>query len=304
MAVCSVAGAGGRHLAANLDIWSRMGLVRTGHVVVLAGAYGTPRIGDSTMKTLKAVGLGFLGGVVAIGLWIALDASGLIRGLGLQGQNAAFEQRVRDYLIENPQVLVESLQRMQERQRASQTDGVARIIASRSEEIFNDPTTPVGGNPQGDVSLVEFFDYNCPYCRRVASTLAQIEESDPNLRIVYKEWPILGQSSVFAARAALASRKQDKYAAFHNALMQASRRVDEGTVLEIAAQVGLDVAQLKQDMEAPEITRAITRNRELAKALRISGTPSFVIGDQILKGAAGEDLMRRYIREARRSDPE
>src|SRR3546814_7249794 len=99
---------------------------------------------------------------------------------------------------------------MQERQRTAQTDEIGQIIAARSDEIFNDPATPVGGNPQGDVSLVEFFDYNCPYCRRVAPTLVEIEKDDPELRFVYKEWPILGPNSEFAARAELASRKQGK----------------------------------------------------------------------------------------------
>src|SRR3546814_3506375 len=97
-----------------------------------------------------------------------------------------FEHRVRDYLIENPQILVESLQRMQERQRSAQLDEIGQIIAARSDEIFNDPASPVGGNPQGDVSLVEFLDYNCPYCRRVAPTLGEIEDSDPQLRVGYK----------------------------------------------------------------------------------------------------------------------
>src|SRR3546814_3115055 len=105
---------------------------------------------------------------------------------------------------------------MQERQRSAQLDEIGQIIAARSDEIFNDPASPVGGNPQGDVSLVEFFDYNCPYCRRVAPTLGEIEDSDPKLRVVYKEWPILGPNSEFAARAALASRSQGKYVAFRS----------------------------------------------------------------------------------------
>ena len=133
---------------------------------------------------------------MAIVGWIALDVTNLFPAGGVREQDGGFEQRVRDYLVENPQVLVESLQRMQEeRQRPAETDEIGQIIAARSDEIFHDPATPVGGNPQGDVSIVEFFDYNCPYCRRVASTLVEIEESDPKLRLVYKEWPILGPNS-------------------------------------------------------------------------------------------------------------
>jgi protein-disulfide isomerase len=248
---------------------------------------------------LKIVGLGFVGAALAIGAWLALDAVGIVPASGPRQQASAFEQRVRDYLIENPQVLVESLQSMQERERKAQTGEIAHIIATHREEIFNDPATPVGGNPHGDVSLVEFFDYNCPYCRQVAPTLVELESSDSKLRFVYKEWPILGPNSEFAARAALASRKQGKYVEFHKGLMLASGLVNESKVLEVAAEVGLDVDLLKQEMEASEISEVIERNRELAKALRITGTPSFVIGDQMLRGAADAEAIGRVIRAAR-----
>jgi protein-disulfide isomerase len=250
------------------------------------------------VATLKVVGLGFLGAILAIGVWIALDVAGVVPA-GSSQQRDDFEQRVRDYLVENPQVLVESLPRMEERQRAAQGDEIGQIIAARSDEIFNDPASPVGGNPEGDVSLVEFFDYNCPYCRRIAPTLVEIESGDPKLRVVYKEWPILGPNSEFAARAALASRSQGKYGSFHEGLMETSGFVNESKVLEVATQVGLDVDRLKQDLEAPEIEELIERNRELAQALRISGTPSFIVGDHMLRGAADADVIRGLIREAR-----
>ncbi|MEQ8229306.1 MAG: DsbA family protein [Rhodospirillales bacterium] len=251
------------------------------------------------LPALKIVGLGFIGAALAIGAWMALVVAGVVPDKGPQQPRGNFEQRVRNYLIENPQVLVESLQRMQEQKRTAQTDEIAQIIAARNDEIFNDPATPVGGNPEGDVSLVEFFDYNCPYCRRVAPTLVEIEKDDAKLRFVYKEWPILGPNSEFAARAALASRSQGKYVEFHKGLMLASGLMNESKVLKVAAQVGLDVDRLRQDMEAPEITTLIERNRELARALRITGTPSFVIGDQLLRGAADAEVIRGYIREER-----
>lgn len=251
------------------------------------------------MAPLRIVGLGFLGAILAIAAWVVLDVAGVVPTGALRQQGDDFEQRVRGYIIENPQVLVEAIQRMQERQRVAQTAEVDQIIATRRDEIFNDPATPVGGNPEGDVSLVEFFDYNCPYCRRVAPTLVEIEKSDSELRVVYKEWPILGPNSDFAARAALASWSQGNYVAFHKALMLASGLVDEAKVLKVAAQVGLDVERLKQDMEAPEIEEAIERNRALARALRITGTPGFVIGDQMFQGAADTEVFQTYIRQAR-----
>lgn len=188
---------------------------------------------------------------------------------------------------------------MQERERKAQTGEIAHIIATHCKEIFNDPATPVGGNPHGDVSPVEFFDYNCPYCRQVAPTLVELESSDSKLRFVYKEWPILGPNSEFAARAALASRKQGKYVEFHKGLILASGLVNESKVLEVASEVGLDVDLLKQEMEAPEISEVIERNRELAKVLRITGTQSFVIGDQMLQGAANAEASGGAIRAAR-----
>lgn len=255
------------------------------------------------MTPLKSVGLGFLGAVLAIGAWIALDAVGFVRGPSLGvgvGQSVGeFERRVRDYLMENPKILVESIARLQNRQRVAKTDEIGQIIAARSDDIFNDPETPVGGNPRGDVSLVEFFDYNCPYCRRVAPILVEIEGSDPNLRIVYKEWPILGPNSEFAARAALASRNQGKYVEFHKAMMLAGGLMNESKVLEVAAAVGLDVERLKRDMEGQELRALIERNRELAQVLRISGTPSFVIGTEMLRGAADAIVIRGLIREER-----
>ncbi|MGH6899665.1 MAG: DsbA family protein [Geminicoccaceae bacterium] len=212
----------------------------------------------------------------------------------------SFEQRVRNYLLKNPEVIMEALQILQERQRAAEAENLKRTIAERSEEILNDPAAPVGGNPDGDITLVEFFDYNCPYCRRVAPTVAELEETDPDLRVVYKEFPILGSGSQFAARAALASRKQGKYAPFHHALMQASEQVTEETVMEIARTVGLDTAQLETDMRDPAIQHAIARNLQLANALGITGTPSFVIGDRVVPGAVDLRTLQSLIARARR----
>ena len=211
----------------------------------------------------------------------------------------SFEQRVRAYLLEHPEVIMEALQLLQERQRSAEAENLERTIAERSEEILNDPAAPVSGNPAGDVTLVEFFDYNCPYCRRVAPTVAGLEEADPGLRIVFKEFPILGPGSQFAARAALASRRQGKYVPFHQALMQASEQFTEETVMAIAREVGLDSEQLKADMQDPAIEAAITRNLQLAGALQITGTPTFVIGQQIVPGAVDLRTLQSFVSRAR-----
>jgi protein-disulfide isomerase len=212
-----------------------------------------------------------------------------------------FEQRVREYLLKNPEVIMEALQILQGRQRAAEAENVKRAIAGHREEILNDGAAPVGGNPTGDVTLVEFFDYNCPYCRKVAPTVVDLEEADPGLRIVYKEFPILGPGSQFAARAALASRKQGKYVPFHNALFQATKQIAEETVMEVAHTVGLDTEQLKADMQDSAIQEAIARNLQLANALGITGTPSFVIGDRVVPGAVDLTTLQGLIGDARRN---
>ena len=147
--------------------------------------------------------------------------------------------------------------------------------------------------------MVEFFDYNCPYCRQVAPVMIDAEADDPELRIVYKEFPILGPGSIFAAKAALAAARQGRYVEFHKAMMNASGRVDEALTLSIAEEAGLDIERLKQDMKDPTVQAEIDGNVELAQAMRINGTPAFVIGDEILRGATDLGTMTRLIDKAR-----
>lgn len=212
-----------------------------------------------------------------------------------------FERRIRDYLLKNPEVIVESMQRLQARQRRAQQQGAQSVLKSRSEEIFRDPASPVGGNPAGDVTLVEFFDYNCPYCRQVGKVMTAAESADPRLRIVYKEFPILGPNSLFAAKAALAAHKQDRYVDFHKVLMAAQGVANEQSVLKLAKEIGLDVKRLQSDIKDPAIQSAIDRNLALAQALHINGTPGFVIGERILRGATDLKTLQGLIRRARKS---
>ncbi|MBB4653417.1 protein-disulfide isomerase [Aminobacter niigataensis] len=213
--------------------------------------------------------------------------------------NAAFDKRVREYLLANPEVIVEAVQGLEARQREAEATEAQAALSARASEVFRDPDSPVGGNPQGDVTMVEFFDYNCPYCRQVAPVMREAESGDRQLRIVYKEFPILGPGSVFAAKAALAAHRQGRYTAFHIALMQAKGKVGEATVLQAAADVGLDVDRLRRDMGDPKVQAAIDRNVALAQSLRINGTPGFVIGDQVLRGATDLATMKTLIAQAR-----
>lgn len=241
--------------------------------------------------------------VVATGAWLALDPgfrwSRPSPDAAADLSRDAFGQRVRAYLLEHPEVIVEAVRRFDARQQEREESEIQKILKAHAEDILRDTDSPVGGNPQGDVSLVEFFDYNCPYCRRVAPVMVDAEAADPKLRIVYKEFPILGPGSTFAAKAALAVHRQSKYVAFHKALMQARGTVDEARVLDVAAKIGVDIERMKSDMNDPAIQAAIDKNLELAQALRINGTPGFVIGEQILRGATDLKTLQELIREAR-----
>ncbi len=210
-----------------------------------------------------------------------------------------FEQRIRDYLLANPEVIIAAVQGLEARRRQADESEAEAVLRTRAEEVFRDPDSPVGGNPQGDISLVEFFDYNCPYCRQVAPVMAEAEAADPELRVVYKEFPILGPGSTYAAKAALAAHRQGRYLEFHKALMQFKGAVDESAVLRVAHEIGLDIDRLKAEMDDPAIQGAIDRNLQLAQALRINGTPGFVIGDQILRGATDLETLQARIAESR-----
>jgi protein-disulfide isomerase len=258
------------------------------------------------MRRLPAIFAAALLFMAAGAAWFAIDATAQERAPAPGTSEGPaelneFEQHVRDFLLEHPEVIMEALQILQERQRAAEAENLKRTIAERGDEILNDPAAPVGGNPTGDVTLVEFFDYNCPYCRRVAPTVAEIMATDSDLRVVYKEFPILGPGSTFAARAALGAQKQGKYVPFHEALMAAGESLGEAQVLEIAREVGLDTERLEQDMQDPAIQEAIARNLQLANALGITGTPSFVIGQEVVPGAVDRRTLQGLIARARRS---
>jgi protein-disulfide isomerase len=210
-----------------------------------------------------------------------------------------FQIQTREYLLQNPEVLVEALQKLEQNQQAAEANELETILAEHGDQIFNDPAAPILGNPDGDVILVEFFDYNCPYCRKAVPQLQQAVAGDPGLKLVLKEWPILGPGSEFAAKAALASQRQGKYEAFHKGLMGLTSAINETSTLTVAGQVGLDVERLKQDMQDPAISAAIERNRALANDLRITGTPTFVVGNQIIRGLVDFETLQQSIADAR-----
>lgn len=214
---------------------------------------------------------------------------------------AAFEARVRAYLIEHPEVIVEALQELERRQQAATELKQKQVIAERRDELTASPDDPVAGNPMGAVTVVEFFDYRCPYCKAVAQDMIDTLEAEGDVRIVFKEFPILGPESEQAAKAALAARLQEKYLPFHQALMAHQGPLDDAALFGIAEDVGLDVERLRRDMAGPEIEAAISRNLALADALAIGGTPAFIVGDQLFPGAVDMKTLLDLVAKARSS---
>ena len=217
------------------------------------------------------------------------------------GDKAALGKNIREYLMANPEVLVEAMQEL-ERKQDGQRDVVAqKAIQQHRRELQQDPDSPVVGNANGDVTIVEFSDYQCPYCKRAHQAVKAAIAADPKLKLVFKDLPILGEPSKIAAYAALASVKQGKHAAFHDALMEYGGKLDGDRISEIAIAVGLDITQLRRDMDDPKIKQIIDRNTALAAALGVRGTPAFVIGNQFVPGAVDADTLKQLIAEVRKN---
>lgn len=206
---------------------------------------------------------------------------------------------IEQYLLDHPEVIVKAVGRLQQKQAAAKDADFQATIASQQQQLFNAPSSPVLGNPKGDVTMVEFFDYKCPYCKRVAGDVIKLIDNDPNIRVVFKEFPILGPDSQVAALAALAANKQGKYSAFHKAAMEHRGAFTKDVVVQIAKDVGLDADKLQSDMADPALMAEIDANRAMAEKLGIEGTPGFIIGTQKVPGAITLDDMKQLVSKAR-----
>jgi protein-disulfide isomerase len=248
--------------------------------------------------------MGRLAGTVAracLTVGIALMATALARAEPAAAADLSVEQIekiVRDYLLREPKVVFEAVQELQRQEAEATAVRQRAAIAANQKKLMDDPQTPVGGNPDGDVTVVEFFDYRCTYCRRVVASVRELMDEDRGLRVVFKDMPVLGPDSVRAARAALASRKQDGYVPFHFALM-ASDDLSLAGIRATAKGLGLNPDQLEADMDAPDVNAVIEANYALAHELGIEGTPAFVIGDQLIPGAVEKARLEHLIDEAR-----
>jgi protein-disulfide isomerase len=211
---------------------------------------------------------------------------------------------VRDYLMKNPEVLQEVIGELEKRQALAEADKHKAAISTHREALFNSKRQVNLGNPQGDVTLVEFFDYNCGYCKRALADMLELLKSDQKLRFVLKEFPVLGPGSVEAAQVAVAVNMQDrtgkKYLDFHQKLLSGRGQIDKAKALAAAKDVGLDMARIEKDLQSGEVKATLEESVKLAEALGISGTPSYVVGESVIPGAVGAAALRQQIETARR----
>jgi protein-disulfide isomerase len=213
------------------------------------------------------------------------------------------ERIIRDYLVNKPEILVEMTNELDKRQAAEQSVQQQKAISQNADAIFRSPVSHVAGNPNGDVSVVEFFDYNCPYCRHALPDVLKLMNEDGKVRLVLKELPILSDDSVASAKLALAANKQGKYFEMYQKLLSEPGKADKDKSLWIAKELGLNIDQLQKDAESPDIKKALDESKELAQKLDLKGTPMFLIGDRVIAGAPEDlfDQLKGKVAEVRQS---
>jgi len=216
-------------------------------------------------------------------------------------QQDAVKKLVHDYIMENPGIIADAIEALRQKEDLAAEAAAKKALVERKDEVFNDPDAPVLGNPKGDVTLVEFFDYRCPYCKAMADQIAEVVKADGKTKLVMKEFAVLGPESVTAAKAALAAREQKKYEEFHRALMRLKEPLTEKTLMKTAAEVGINADKLKRDMEDPKIDAILKNNLKLAHDLNIDATPTFVVGDQIVTGAIPAQNLKQLIDQTRKT---
>ncbi|MFN4141314.1 DsbA family protein [Aestuariivirga sp.] len=214
-------------------------------------------------------------------------------------QKAEIGEIVRQYLMENPEVLLDVSRALEAKQQQAESEKREKTLAASAEQIFRSPHDFVAGNPEGDVTMVEFFDYNCGWCKKGFPEVMSLIEKDKNLRVVLKEFPIFGGDSDYAAMAAIAAKKQGKYWELHTALLAHEGKVTREVVDELAKEKGLDLERLKADMDSPEVAQVIADTHKLAEQLAINGTPAFIIDSTVSPGYLPADALAAAVEQVR-----
>jgi protein-disulfide isomerase len=212
--------------------------------------------------------------------------------------NDLTDAAIERYIRTHPEVIVQSLQAMEAKREAEQRERQKVALVAKQSELVGDPASPVSGNLKGEITLVEFYDYRCGYCKKAASAVTELQKVDSRVRVVYKDFPILGEPSVLAAKAALASQAQGKHQVFHEALLASHADMTKEEILKIAVSVGLNAKRLEADMANPKWQTVIDKNRSLAQELGISGTPGFIVGTELVPGMLDLDGLKELIARA------
>jgi protein-disulfide isomerase len=240
-----------------------------------------------------------LAATMALALPLALSGAAFAADPAPALDKKAIEKIVHDYILENPEVLTEAIAVLQSREEEKARKESEQAVKESQKDLYASKSSPVGGNLKGDITMVEFFDYQCGYCKATQPELDAAIKADGKVKLIYKEFPILGPASLVAAKAALASHKQGKYEAFHTALMTNKARLDDALIFKIAADTGLNTDKLKADMESDAVKKEIDDNMALAQKLGINGTPGFTIGSKVVPGAVKQDRLKDLFKEAR-----
>lgn len=206
---------------------------------------------------------------------------------------------VREYILGNPEIIAEAITVLRTRQMEQEQAAARAALAANADALVNADGDPVLGNPDGDVTLVEFFDYRCGYCKQVFGPVMDLVTSDGNIRLVMKEFPVLGPQSVLAARWSMAANLQDRYKPFHTSLMTHRGDINEAVLRRYAKDAGMDVDQAAKDAHSPAVEDVLRNTMKLAAQLGINGTPAFVIGDQLMPGAVDQDTLKQAVAKAR-----
>jgi len=237
--------------------------------------------------------------LLTLGALLALSGAALAQGFTPE-QRAEIVSIIREAMRSDPSILRDAIGALQDGERQAQEQARRQAMAANADALFRDPADPVKGNPRGDVTIVEFFDARCQYCRAFHPAMAQLLQRDRNVRVVLKDLPILGPNSVLASRALLAAQRQGKYEALYDALLRLRTDTPESVIQAEAQRAGLDWARLRRDMDDPAVAARIDRTLELARRLQIEGTPALVIGDALVPGAVDLAELERLVQAARR----
>ena len=262
-----------------------------------------------TLAILPRLALGFVHGGLVRGLGLAAGVALMLAGAPAQAQSLTPDQKkavtelIRETLLKNPEIIQEALVELERRNTVAQAQAQRSAVAAEKARLVDPATSVIVGNPQGDVTIVEFMDYNCGFCKKAMEDVRVLAKDDPKLRIVIKDFPILGPDSVEASRVALAVKSQlqgQKYFDFHVKLMGTKGRINAAKALEVAREAGVDIERAKKDMEGPAVKAAIEDTVALGDRLGLTGTPAFILGDEVVFGAVGPGPLKLKIESLRK----